>query len=57
MTILQIVALCVAGPIGLMCFLNVMIGLFYKSATFHFWEVLLFVLATVGILITFLGIK
>lgn len=58
MTIFQIIALCLAGPIALMTLLQLVITLFYKNQnTFSGVSAFALCISVTALLVAFLGVK
>lgn len=56
MTIFQIVALCLCGPLALMTFAQLIIAIFYKQANYEISQAAILTVSVVVILVSFLGV-
>ena len=58
MTVFQIVALALAGPIGLICFMRMFFTLIYRNVnSFELLHAFLLVICAIVIFISFYGVK
>lgn len=57
MTIFQIIALALAGPLAIMCFAKLFVAFIYRNQNFHFVEAVVLVFSVVAILVSFFGVK
>ncbi len=57
MTVWQIVALLIAGPIGLICLCKMFMALIHRGAEVHIVEIALMILCGILIALSFLGLR